>query len=127
MESIDEHNNRVMTIIAAARDHPPDERQEYLRLACQGDDELLREVSDYLEWESRMGDFLLPAARTEDMQRLQSPAVALEAIRVYRLLQKLGEGGTAEVWLAEQSTPLYRRVALKLISRAWTPSDDRAL
>jgi eukaryotic-like serine/threonine-protein kinase len=33
----------------------------------------------------------------------------------YRLLQKTGEGGMGEVWLAEQREPVHRRVAIKLI------------
>ena len=33
----------------------------------------------------------------------------------YHLLQKIGEGGMGEVWLAEQREPVRRRVALKLI------------
>ncbi|MEJ2581537.1 MAG: hypothetical protein P8127_07860, partial [Acidobacteriota bacterium] len=35
----------------------------------------------------------------------------------YRLLQKIGEGGMGEVWLAEQSAPVKRRVAVKVIKR----------
>ncbi|MFN9720902.1 MAG: serine/threonine-protein kinase [Planctomycetota bacterium] len=33
----------------------------------------------------------------------------------YRLLQLIGEGGMGSVWLAQQSTPVKRRVAIKLI------------
>lgn len=33
----------------------------------------------------------------------------------YRLLQRLGEGGMGEVWLAEQLRPVHRQVAIKLI------------
>jgi len=33
----------------------------------------------------------------------------------YRLLQVIGEGGMGEVWLAEQTAPIHRTVALKLI------------
>lgn len=35
----------------------------------------------------------------------------------YRLLEKVGEGGMGEVWLAEQSAPVKRQVALKVIKQ----------
>jgi serine/threonine protein kinase/tetratricopeptide (TPR) repeat protein len=44
-----------------------------------------------------------------------TPATDARQIGPYRLSQVLGEGGMGEVWLAEQTAPIHRTVALKLI------------
>ena len=51
------------------------------------------------------------ATRSVDAGTLGVPVV----LGAYRLLQRIGEGGMGEVWLAEQQQPLRRQVALKLI------------
>jgi eukaryotic-like serine/threonine-protein kinase len=46
---------------------------------------------------------------------LTSTGRVAQTIGPYRLLEKIGEGGMGEVWVAEQQKPIHRRVALKLI------------
>jgi len=53
------------------------------------------------------------------------PVPDLGSIGPYRLMSKLGEGGMGQVWLAEQSAPVKRQVALKIIKTG--RYDDSAL
>src|SRR5215469_2411410 len=40
---------------------------------------------------------------------------APSSIGSYKLIRRLGEGGMGSVWLAEQTAPVHREVAIKLI------------
>jgi non-specific serine/threonine protein kinase/serine/threonine-protein kinase len=48
-------------------------------------------------------------------EKLPASSGINEQIGPYRLLKKLGEGGMGDVWLVEQSEPVRRKAALKLI------------
>src|SRR4030043_684618 len=51
-----------------------------------------------------------PQVPTQTMASAHKP---LGSIGPYRLLEKIGEGGMGEVWIAEQHKPIRRTVALK--------------
>jgi len=109
-------------------------RAAFLERACGGDEGLRRAVELLLAQHEKDDGFLeVPAMEVaarglvRDHQDDTSgiampltetapdrPSAEKGSIGPYRFLQKLGEGGMGEVWLAEQSKP-RRRVALKLI------------
>jgi WD40 repeat protein len=107
------------TIFEAARKLPPDERAAYLHEACGGDAALLDRVVVLLSASERANDFMAEPAALG----VGCPSALLvpltekvgEKIGRYKLLQQIGEGGCGVVYMAEQSEPVRRRVALKVI------------
>lgn len=67
--------------------------------------------------------FARDKAGAEDRPTEDAQANTGRQIGRYRLLQKIGEGGMGEVWVAEQKEPIRRRVAIKLIKAGMDSSE----
>jgi serine/threonine-protein kinase len=94
----------------------PADRTAYLNRACQNDGQLRARIELLLSahgdgafLESPAGDF---ARTAESPKILEQPGTT---IGPYKLLEQIGEGGMGLVFMAEQSQPIRRRVALKII------------
>lgn len=109
----------VEEIFLAAAEKSPAERPAYLDAACKQNLELRRQVERLLAAHPKAAGFLeVPAVaehdRTANYDPMANRAVVIIAGR-YKLLEQIGAGGMGEVWMADQSTPIKRRVAIKLI------------
>ena len=112
---------RIKDTFNAALAVPMAERGALVERLCAGDAELRREVESLL------------SARTLSIVRTAGAAAAVAAMSTtgpsdpyaqsrvgtmigrYKLLQIIGEGGFGTVYMAEQTEPVRRRVALKII------------
>jgi serine/threonine protein kinase len=97
---------------------PDYERPAYLERACGGDVELRRSVEALLQEYDQVGDFLEESPNAVST-KAKAEAAGVEKpgdfIGGYKLLQQIGEGGCGVVFLAEQTAPVQRKVALKVI------------
>jgi hypothetical protein len=95
----------------------PAQRSAYLDQACAGDAALRRQIEGLLEMHAQLGSFLESPAEAGAMtvDQSASPEGTGTVIGPYKLLQEIGEGGMGTVWMAEQTQPVQRKVALKII------------
>jgi tetratricopeptide (TPR) repeat protein len=105
-------------IFHAARDIPdPDRRREYVREACGHDEARIAHIEALLAAADGPDSLLdRPAAGTPvgtiDQPATESPGTV---IGPYKLIEQIGEGGMGSVWMAQQTEPVKRLVAVKLI------------
>jgi non-specific serine/threonine protein kinase/serine/threonine-protein kinase len=94
----------------------PSERARYLAEVCGEGGALRAEVESLLRAFAAAGQFLEPAETTapydEETVITEGPGTV---IGPYKLLEQIGEGGMGVVFAAEQTAPIRRKVALKII------------
>src|SRR5215831_16040401 len=95
-----------------------EERIVFLDRACGDDVDLRHRLNVLLKFNERAGNFL-EKPPTESFSEVRAKVTAGEKpgdeVDRYKLLQQIGEGGCGVVFMAEQETPVRRRVALKII------------
>ncbi len=95
--------------------HPPHEWEVRLEQACGDDDALFRRVSGLLRAHVKAESFLdepaFDVGITVDLAELTTGST----VGPYKLMEQIGEGGMGIVYVAEQSQPVRRKVALKVI------------
>jgi serine/threonine protein kinase len=121
--------SRVKALFVAALDMSPGERTPFLDRECGAGGALRTRLDALLAAHDLAAAAVLPAdgtrlftdaAPTADPDGTRDhpgPAGHEGAVIAgrYKLLQRIGEGGMGEVWMAEQTEPVRRKVALKLI------------
>jgi WD40 repeat protein/serine/threonine protein kinase/Tfp pilus assembly protein PilF len=89
-----------------------EERDAFLAQACSEPGQKER-LDALLDAEEKLGTFLESPA--SPMERSGVEEAVGTVIGAYKLLEQIGEGGMGAVWMAEQSHPVRRKVALKII------------
>src|SRR5260370_40007303 len=103
--------------IAALNKQNAAERALFLDGACGSNADLRERVEALLRDHDQLGSFLEspagpPVATVDEPSVAECPGTV---IGPYKLLQQIGEGGMGTVFMAEQTQPVQRKVALKVI------------
>ncbi len=110
-QSTPQENSREEEIFQVACEIASDHAQRaYLEQVCGDDDELKQRMLTLLNADRQQPDL----GETVD-HSVSSPIATSKTIGPYKILQEIGKGGMGVVYMAEQTEPVKRRVALKIV------------
>jgi serine/threonine protein kinase/WD40 repeat protein len=120
-----ERYRQIGEIYHAVLEVDREDRRAFLDRSCAGDDVLRREVESLIASHEQASDFIAtPALAVAAGLLAQRDSLVGQRVANFNVLSLIGEGGMGEVYLAEDMR-LGRRVALKLLSAAFTNDADR--
>src|SRR5262249_46689251 len=126
---------QVKHLFLAALDRPAAERADYLSGVCGGNPGLRAEIERLLAAHDEPDGRIEPPPPKPDLTACFDPVTRTAADGVadntsdhtsrldvgsmlagkYKLIEEIGEGGMGTVWMAQQTEPVQRTVAVKLI------------
>ncbi len=110
---ISDRRKRAEDLFQVAVDLASTEQNAFLQQHCGSDAALRADVEVLLHtYESDLGDFLRTASVSKGADPGEQPG---DRIGPYKLLSRIGQGAFGDVYVAEQSQPVRRTVALKIV------------
>ena len=113
---------REEALFGLALEKSADKRPAFLDVMCEGDPTLRQRLEALLAAHEQPDELLgngVAAATvkaTVKLDLMDAPDEAVgQTLGRYKLLERVGEGGCGVVYVAEQTEPVRRRVALKVI------------
>lgn len=107
--------DRAQAIFEDIVDLATTDRNQALDQACRDDEPLRNQVASLLAAHDEAGQFM-GEPTIDHVAAYSEPAEqAGTTIGRYKLLEKIGQGGFGDVYMAQQLKPVKRRVALKII------------
>ena len=118
---------RIQDLCHAALERDAPQRDGFLAAACEGDDDLRREVESFLVHAVRANEFLgASTMQAVAFAMVGNPRASLigRQIGAYRVVESIGAGGMGEVYRA-RDTKLQRDVALKVLPELFLRDPER--
>jgi eukaryotic-like serine/threonine-protein kinase len=122
----DENWQQIRTIFDDALRRKPEERLEFVRQKCGGNDVLLAEVKSLLSSLDSAESFMETPAVADLAGVIEAETKRLErgiCFGHYEIIEQIGAGGMGEVYLA-QDKKLDRKVAVKILNEKFSADES---